>query len=80
VSWVYLLSYYYLLKRFVLVVFTFSLYTTVYKEPTCNILYIRRITIGFNADLYPAFYLNAVPDPGSQSNLDPFQFVATIFT
>jgi hypothetical protein len=29
------------------------------------------ISIGFNADLDPGFYLNAVPDPGSQTNADP---------
>ncbi len=26
--------------------------------------------IGFNADLYPAFYLNADPDPESRTNAD----------
>jgi hypothetical protein len=29
------------------------------------------IGIGFNADLYPAFYLNADPDPESRTNADP---------
>jgi len=31
------------------------------------------IRIGFNADPYPAFYLNADTDPGIQTNADPGQ-------
>jgi hypothetical protein len=31
------------------------------------VLWIR---IGFKADLDPAFYVNADPDPGSQTNAD----------
>ena len=30
-----------------------------------------RIRNGFNADPYPAFYLNADQDPGSKTNADP---------
>jgi hypothetical protein len=40
--------------------------TVAYEGPWKPLGLIR---IGFNAD--PAFYLNAVPDPGSQTNADP---------